>query len=340
LPAFPFAEFVGQNVNVVMTELNDERWGFIVEYFDPAAELVRQYQLLYYLGDSTVEMYDIKNRRTFLKRTDYPSITLEHLYIGSIVTVFSRNLTVADYADEFTRQRLSKASEKTVVWTTCEHAGVAMAAVYGAGLKVNQMKTVVLSDQQGEELQKPAGVKSVVMEVVGADAVAAWSATVAEQGLPAAGSASSEAAEVEINAVFSSSFPCYAACENCSLCIILPHAIAEGKAGAMLRDLGSKCQINCAQMFILGSANAMEFYEVYKGVRARDPAAQGWLAHVLSVKRLDRAAFNVCCARVLISPPRPGGAGVLQEGGRAHRRPLHRHRGRRRRAPRAPCPRS
>lgn len=249
-----------------MTELNDERWGFIVEYFDPAAELVRQYQLLYYLGDSTVEMYDIKNRRTFLKRTDYPSITLEHLYIGSIVTVFSRNLTVADYADEFTRQRLSKASEKTVVWTTCEHAGVAMAAVYGAGLKVNQMKTVVLSDQQGEELQKPAGVKSVVMEVVGADAVAAWSATVAEQGLPAAGSASSEAAEVEINAVFSSSFPCYAACENCSLCIILPHAIAEGKAGAMLRDLGSKCQINCAQMFILGSANAMEFYEVYKGV--------------------------------------------------------------------------
>ena len=39
-----------------MSKLNDERWAFKVEHFDPAADLVRQYELLYYLGDSTLEM--------------------------------------------------------------------------------------------------------------------------------------------------------------------------------------------------------------------------------------------------------------------------------------------
>jgi hypothetical protein len=39
-----------------MSQLNDERWAFLVDYFDPNADLMRQYQLLYYLGDSTLEM--------------------------------------------------------------------------------------------------------------------------------------------------------------------------------------------------------------------------------------------------------------------------------------------
>ena len=44
---------------VGMTELNDERWAFVVEWFDSSADLVRQYQLLYYLMDSTLEMVSL-----------------------------------------------------------------------------------------------------------------------------------------------------------------------------------------------------------------------------------------------------------------------------------------
>ena len=39
-----------------MTTVVDERWAFIVEYFDATADIVRQYQLLYYLSDDTLEM--------------------------------------------------------------------------------------------------------------------------------------------------------------------------------------------------------------------------------------------------------------------------------------------
>ena len=45
-----------RSVPHAMTELNDERWAFVVEWFDSSADLVRQYQLLYYLVDSTLEM--------------------------------------------------------------------------------------------------------------------------------------------------------------------------------------------------------------------------------------------------------------------------------------------
>ena len=45
-----------------MSKLNDERWAFKVEHYDPAADLVRQYELLYYLGDSTLEMVRISSQ--------------------------------------------------------------------------------------------------------------------------------------------------------------------------------------------------------------------------------------------------------------------------------------
>ena len=72
---------------------------------DPHHGIVWQYQLMYYLADNSVEMYDMKNKRTFLKRCPYPSVRPEHLYIGSVVTVYARQLTVVDYADECSANR-------------------------------------------------------------------------------------------------------------------------------------------------------------------------------------------------------------------------------------------
>jgi hypothetical protein len=56
--------------------------------------------------------YDIKNRKTFLKRCRYDNITADMLYIGAVVTVYSRQLKLVDYADEFTRKCLSNRQER------------------------------------------------------------------------------------------------------------------------------------------------------------------------------------------------------------------------------------
>ena len=109
---------------------------------------------------SVVAQYDIKNRRTFLKRTDYPSITPDHLFIGAEITVWSRNLKVVEYSDAFTKDKLAERSEKSVMQVPIGALPGAMAAVASAGLRVNKLKTIA----QGGE-------KTVVMEVVAAGAV-------------------------------------------------------------------------------------------------------------------------------------------------------------------------
>lgn len=49
---------------------------------DPQAGITRKYQLVYFLSDKTVEMYDIKNRRIFLKRCPYPSLDVNDFVLG------------------------------------------------------------------------------------------------------------------------------------------------------------------------------------------------------------------------------------------------------------------
>ena len=43
----------------------DERYAFIAEWYNLNASLIRRYQLLFYPGDSSVEMFDIKNLTLF-----------------------------------------------------------------------------------------------------------------------------------------------------------------------------------------------------------------------------------------------------------------------------------
>ena len=40
---------------------------------------------------------DIKNRRKFLRRGEYPGIAFSDLYLGATVNVYSRELVVVDY---------------------------------------------------------------------------------------------------------------------------------------------------------------------------------------------------------------------------------------------------
>lgn len=90
------------------------RYCFLAEWFDVHAELYRQYEFFYYPSDHTIEMYDIKQRRTFLKRTK-SDIKLNSLFLGAAVNVNARQLLIRDYADEFTRRALTKQMQSTLL---------------------------------------------------------------------------------------------------------------------------------------------------------------------------------------------------------------------------------
>ncbi|KAJ3188085.1 hypothetical protein HK101_009214, partial [Irineochytrium annulatum] len=99
-----------------------------VDWFDGHAQLTRQYQLFFYPVDSTIEMverlssgefrsinippqYDVKQRRTFLKRTS-SHLRLEDLHVGAAVNVYARQLTIRSYGDEYTSRSLDKQMER------------------------------------------------------------------------------------------------------------------------------------------------------------------------------------------------------------------------------------
>lgn len=77
----------------------EDRYVFIVEWFDSAASLVRNYHLTYFIKDKTIEMFDLKNKRIFLKRCEYAGIQLKDIFVGAIINVYSRQLKVVDFAD-------------------------------------------------------------------------------------------------------------------------------------------------------------------------------------------------------------------------------------------------
>lgn len=175
--------------------MSGDRYAFVVDWLDPMAQIVWKFQLLFYSHDNSVEMYDIKNRRTFLKRSPAPNLALNQLFTGATITLLARQLQVMEYADDFTKRTLSKTRQKTLGLIKPDgvtNMGKILHAVHKAGFMVNNLKMTYLSPQQAADFyavhrdqpffQTLLGFMTsgpiVAMELVSEDAVAKWRACV------------------------------------------------------------------------------------------------------------------------------------------------------------------
>ncbi|XP_064500413.1 nucleoside diphosphate kinase homolog 7 isoform X2 [Pseudopipra pipra] len=173
----------------------DERYAFIAEWYDPNASLFRRYELLYYPKDGSIEMYDMKNRRTFLKRTPYESLHLEDLYVGSRITVFSRHLSIVDYGNPYTSRKLGSRKERTLALIkpdAMHKIGELIDIIINSGLTITKAKMMLLSRKEAadfyvdhrakpfyhELLQFITSGPVLAMEILGDDAVSKWKAIV------------------------------------------------------------------------------------------------------------------------------------------------------------------
>uniref|UniRef100_A0A452US78 Nucleoside diphosphate kinase homolog 7 n=1 Tax=Ursus maritimus TaxID=29073 RepID=A0A452US78_URSMA len=250
-----------------------ERFVFIAEWYDPNASLFRRYELLFYPGDGSVEMHDVKNHRTFLKRTKYDDLHLEDLFIGNKVNIFSRQLVLIDYGDQYTARQLGSRKEKKEAMD----------------FHIDHQSKPFLN----ELIQLITSGPTIAMEILRDDAICEWKRLLgpANSGMArtdapgslralfgtdgirnaAHGPDSFASAAREMELFFPSSGVCgpanTAKFTNCTCCIIKPHAISEGLLGKILmaiRDAGF--EISAMQMFNMDRVNVEEFYEVYKGV--------------------------------------------------------------------------
>lgn len=96
----------------------------------------------------------MKNRRKFLRRCEFPGIRFENLFIGGTVNVYSRELTISDYGDEFTKMALQTQKEKTLALIKPDaylKCGRIIDAIQRDGFRIAQLRTIQLTRRDAEE---------------------------------------------------------------------------------------------------------------------------------------------------------------------------------------------
>uniref|UniRef100_A0A8C2WYB8 Nucleoside diphosphate kinase homolog 7 n=1 Tax=Cyclopterus lumpus TaxID=8103 RepID=A0A8C2WYB8_CYCLU len=169
----------------------EDRYAFLAEWYDPTAALLRRYQLFFFPRDRSVEMFDVKNQRIFLRRTRYEDLNQEDLFVGNRVNVFSRQLHLVDYGDQYTANQLGSRKERTLALIkpdVVNKVGDVLERICSSKLLVTKAKMTTLSWKQAadfyvEHQSKPffsnlvqfaSSGPVVALELMGDEAVSIW----------------------------------------------------------------------------------------------------------------------------------------------------------------------
>ena len=275
-----------------MAFAGDERgYAFLCDWFDNQSQTIRKFTLTYYAEAKSVEMWDLSAKRMFLKKCPYPQLRQEDLFPGSTVTVYNRQLNITDYATQYTRQVLGNAQERTIgiIYSNAvNEAGKILDTASVEGFTLGSLKMVKLSERQALQFAQVAGKRMsddllagltggnvIVFELIARKCVVAWKNLVDMRRWNAFVHASSSASSVENeHGLFfgegsNQRFPHTATLNNCTLAIIKPHILREGKTGKVLKAIqDAGFRVSAAGIFHLDRPAADEFLEVYQGILA------------------------------------------------------------------------
>ena len=215
------------------------------EWFDEQAGLLRPYTLLYFNADQTLEIHDLKKRAVFLKRQAYPSISLQDIFPGNSVLIYSRQFKIIKYGDARTAAAFAEKQSRSLVLLGPEatvNTGVLLDYFSKAQISIAKLKMCQLSP---DDAAKFLGLRSttvsaqsiskgpvVCISAVGADV----QSCVAEVSrISQAGSSEffvsqdARGAELEHALIFENrNVLGTATFDSCTTCVIKPHAIKSG----------------------------------------------------------------------------------------------------------------
>eukprot|EP00932_Pfiesteria_piscicida_P016249 SRR837773.3184.p2 GENE.SRR837773.3184~~SRR837773.3184.p2 ORF type:complete len:321 (+),score=113.15 SRR837773.3184:142-963(+) len=182
-------------------------------------------------------------------------LQLRDFRIGGIVTIHARQLKVVSYKDARTEQALGKLHEGLSILTVPSmflQVGQLLERLEGAGLRLARFRLV--ND----------GGPVFAMNFSGEDSEGKWRSIQASLEPGCVQQVSYE----DLDRYFDRSrYPITAAFDNCTLCVVRPHAVRDGGVGIVLKDLmAAGLEVSAAEMPQLDRSHATEFLEVYKGV--------------------------------------------------------------------------
>ncbi|KAK7090223.1 nucleoside diphosphate kinase homolog 7-like isoform X2 [Littorina saxatilis] len=172
--------------------MDDERYCFTVEWYEEMAARVRQFQFFYFVKAQSIEMYDIKNRKMFLRTSvKENNISPADLYLGNSINVCGRLLNIVDYGDDYTRRKLSAKKERTLGMIkpdAVDKLGQILDKICQKGFLISRLRMCRMNRNQAlsfyqEHQSKPflnalldyvTSGPVVTFEIVGENAVGAW----------------------------------------------------------------------------------------------------------------------------------------------------------------------
>lgn len=280
-----------QIARLAMSFTNEPPLQFVVEWFDAAPKLKRQYVLKYYTDGSKnlVEMFDVKAKRIFLKKCPCPpELSLDDIYIGSKFLLFSRELEVVDYGDSHTRSRCQFQMQPSAVVLgsgVYQYWGRIIDKILSANLQITNVKTVFFTDNMAEDLcdalevsqRQRGGLVSgpcLAIYTQGEDGVRTLFETCQRLGdsldlSNPAGTifcASSGVDCQKIQDIVPTNGDT-ATLDSCTCCIVKPHAFKTKQLGKILDAIISQgYEVSAVQLLQFTQVQATEFLEVYDGV--------------------------------------------------------------------------
>jgi len=265
-------------------ECNERVLSFIAEWFDPHPQIVKKFLLKYHCATTEVEMKDIQTKRTFLKKTKVPpTLKEESFFIGANILLLSRDLKLIQYADNDTRNLLEPVDERSVVVcppSLFESLGNVISLIEEGGFTLVDLKTTschgseeaeytagqLLNNIDSKEFSRPEPL--VAMSFRGTNSIQAVKQLIESSSFDNVSCATNaEEAMAFTNFFLMQQSRTTATFEECTCCVIKPHAVVERSVGDILSSITSRgFTLSAASMFTLDRAAAAEFLEVYDGV--------------------------------------------------------------------------
>lgn len=102
-------------MSILAYSKTDSRLAFRAKHLDAASNVVREFIVMFYPDDRTIEIVDVNGKKQFLKRCAVPTLSTSHFFIGAEVVLVGRLFMITDYADKVTQQLCERVAEDAIV---------------------------------------------------------------------------------------------------------------------------------------------------------------------------------------------------------------------------------
>ncbi|XP_046806331.1 nucleoside diphosphate kinase 7 [Lucilia cuprina] len=137
-----------------MATSNARRLCFTAEWYQEEAGIIRTFTILYYAHDNTIEVFDQRTKKTFLRRIKMTDLTERDFFVGSKINVFGRQFDIVDYGDDITKNTLAKYRKKTFILlknSILQHLGLVLCSLIDSNFSISKGLMVHFTADQVKE---------------------------------------------------------------------------------------------------------------------------------------------------------------------------------------------